>query len=182
MEYTTLSNQPPDPNFPKTFVNSFSSCFEEKVNDKFISLDSNPKKKTNRKKLNSKSLKSLGLFSIPKEMIKYSLYLEMHSLWKEYMNQVHDLLKMELVGSIMTVLESKNITVIGTTGILVRESTNVFFIVTAQDKLVKIPKLNSIFTVYWKDSLIKIYGNNFRIKSTDRSSKRIKHNPTIELS
>lgn len=177
MEYTSLTNTKQDPDFTKTFVNSISSQYNEKVCDKFISLDATIKKK----KLNSKNLKKFGINSIPRDMIKYDLYKEMHQLWKEYAKQVKEYLKMEIVGSILTVLESKNLNVVGLEGICVRETSNIFYLITKSDKLVKIPKVNTIFSLENGNSLIKIYGNNFRFRPADRSNKKIKHNPTIEL-
>ena len=180
MEYKSLSNDKIDPNFTKTFINSISSHYEEKVKDKFLSLDANPKRKK-LKKLNSASLKKLGINSIPKDMIKYNLYLEMHELWLKYVVEVKDLLKLEIVGAKIEVIESKNTNVVGLVGICIRETLNIFYIITEQDNLVKIPKVNTIFSITVADSLIKIYGNNFRFKAADRSNKRVKHVSTIEL-
>jgi ribonuclease P protein subunit POP4 len=177
MEYTSLSDKL-DLNFTKTFVNSFSSQFEEKVQDKFLSLDSC---KTKRKRLNCKSYKNLGINSIPRDMIKYNLYLEMNQLWTSYAIQVKDLLKLEIVGAKLSVLESKNTNVVGLEGICIRETVNIFYIVTESDALLKIPKVNTIFSIRLQDSLIKIYGNNYRFRAADRSNKRVKHVSSIEL-
>ena len=193
MEYTSLTNQPPDLNFPKTFISSFSSCFDEKVNDKFISLDATKTSKSLVKnrfiKLNSKKLKNLGLFSIPKEMQKFNIYIEMHELWKEYMNDflkdeknpLNKILKAELVGSLLTVVESKNPNLVGISGILIRESCNMFYIISRTDKLHKISKLNTNFTFCWKNSLFTVHGTNTRFKPSDRSNKKIKIKASIEL-
>ena len=189
MEYSSLSNKPPDLNFPKTFIGSFSTCFDDKVDNKFISLDAIPKSKVQKKKsvkLNSKKLKSLGLDCIPKDMQKYNIYLEMHQLWKEYMDDflkedANKILKAELVGSMITVVESKNPNVVGISGILIRESCNIFYIISKIDKLHKVPKLNTNFKICCKDVSITIHGSNLRYRPSYRSNKKIKLKATVEL-
>ena len=161
MIYNTITNTNPDPNFPRNFVSSFSSSFDLKVNDKFISLDSTGckiEKRKRKKTLNSSQRKSFGLFSIPKEMQKFNLYLEIHELWKEYISDLlkgiendllisNKLVKAELVGCFITIVESKNPTIVGISGILIRESLNMFYLLSKLDKLYKIAKTNTIFTI-----------------------------------
>ena len=44
-----------------------------------------------------------------------------------------------------------------------------------------IPKANSVFTVEMEDYRIKMFGNQLRVRSAERSSKKFKSKPTTDL-
>lgn len=148
------------------------------------------------KTLTSKERKDLKLFQLKPEEQKYAMYLPMHKLWKQYMEEVINftkfepsnkqdvegkLLKADYHGSIVTVTRSKCPSLVGTTGIVVQETRNVFKIITKEDQLKTIPKGNSVFTLKLKDNVITLYGNQFRYKSSERVVRKFKMRATIDL-
>ncbi|XP_071959344.1 ribonuclease P protein subunit p29-like [Antedon mediterranea] len=169
----------------------------------FLSLEKVKLNRTNRKRvakgkqkrLTSKEKKALKLFEISKEHQKYEMYIPLHQLWLEYIKEymlTHlpkqdmkqfqaKLLKADLHGCIMTVTKSKCPTYIGQSGILLQETRNVFKIITKEDKLKTIPKANSIFTYEFCGHVVDIYGNQFKHRSSQRSARRFKTKPTVDL-
>ncbi|XP_033126081.1 ribonuclease P protein subunit p29-like [Anneissia japonica] len=196
---------------PKKFVRSFMTQYvpqkchpilEEVLTTTRVAVDvtrtSKRKGKSSKgrqKRLSSKQRKALKLFDIPKEQQRYDMYIPLHQLWldyiKEYM-QTHlvkqdmkqfeaKLLKADLHGCILTVTKSKCPSYIGLSGILLQETRHLFKIVTKEDKLKSIPKGNSVFTYEFCGHVVDIFGNQFKQKSSQRSARRFKTKPTIDL-
>ncbi|XP_072014169.1 ribonuclease P protein subunit p29-like [Amphiura filiformis] len=151
-------------------------------------------KKTAKKVLTASQRKEMKLYDIPPEHHNYADYEPLHQLWVDYardslntdrpivMSQFqHKLLKADLHGSILTVTKSKCPSYVGTSGIMLQETRNVFKIITKENRLKTIPKANSIFTLSLDGLAITIYGNHFRLRASERSVKKFKLKPTIDL-
>jgi ribonuclease P protein subunit POP4 len=119
------------------------------------------------------------------------------------------LLKADFHGSLITVKQSRNISTVGLSGIVVRESENAFTVVTRKNQVKRrsiasqyiplyspvIPKQGTIFTfavpaeppseqhtVLDRPHLeFELYGNQFRFRSADRAGRKFKAKETIEL-
>ncbi|XP_072168791.1 ribonuclease P protein subunit p29-like [Diadema setosum] len=150
-------------------------------------------RKRGKKMLSTREKKKLRLFEIPPEQQKYELYTPLHQLWLDYMRETlmtqnpsmpqlqSRLLKCDLHGCVLTVTRSKCPSYVGTSGILLQETKNVFKIITKDDKLKVIPKSQCWFMFAVDQFAITIYGQHFCLRSSMRSAKKFKARPTIEL-
>ncbi|EUC64804.1 ribonuclease P protein subunit p29 [Rhizoctonia solani AG-3 Rhs1AP] len=155
----------------------------------------------------------------PKIMVKglkYSTFVDIHKLWCGYMSELLSLSALALInepleaylsshaigmqtklvkadfhGCKLTVKASKCPTLIGSSGLVIEETSNVFRIITIDDRVKVLPKQNSIFTftVPLKADQgeaspqiqFELYGNQFRYRAEDRASRKFKSKETIEL-
>ncbi|KAG0328735.1 RNase P/RNase MRP complex subunit [Podila humilis] len=179
--------------------------YSEKVKHKIFQLDnpakdrtaavkeqSKRRKRANKSKvLTAKEKRELHVYDIPLEARKYELFLPLNALWKGYMQEIfgscsptaftQKLLKADFHGAIITVTRSKCPTYIGATGIVAQETENVFKIITLNNSLRVIPKVNNVFSIAIKNSVFTLHGNQFRYRSSQRSTKKFKSKPTIDL-
>ncbi|XDV17966.1 hypothetical protein PO909_023754 [Leuciscus waleckii] len=141
-------------------------------------------KKSKAKGLNAKERRQLKIFQLKPEHQKYhcryELFLPLHELWKQYIEDLcnglkpesnpqmiqQKLLKADFHGAVLTVVRSKCPSYVGLTGILVQEMKHIFKIITKEDKLKVIPKRNSV---------------KFELRSSERSAKKFKVKGTIDL-
>ena len=103
----------------------------------------------------------------------------LNELWKSYFKtlgsvDLHKVFKAELMGSVLKVTKSKNVGMIGSTGIVYKETMNCFFIVTKDDKSIMLLKKDSVFSIDIEDQIITIYGPNFLIRPFERVTKKVK--------
>ncbi|XP_053461183.1 ribonuclease P protein subunit p29 [Nycticebus coucang] len=157
-----------------------------------------PKRRERRKKskgLSARQRRELRLFDIKPEQQRYSLFLPLHELWKQYIRDLCNglkpdtqpqmiqakLLKADLHGAMISVTKSKCPSYVGVTGILLQETKHVFKIITKEDRLKVIPKLNCVFAVEIDDFISYIYGSKFQLRSSERSAKKFKAKGTIDL-
>ncbi|KAF8943041.1 RNase P/RNase MRP complex subunit [Haplosporangium gracile] len=178
--------------------------FSQKVKNKVFNLDNPSKavadakdaqrrrKRANKAKvLTAKEKRQLNVYDIPLVSRKYELFEPLHQLWKGYVEELfgnanplaftQKLLKADFHGAIITVARSKCPTFIGVSGIVAQETENVFKIITPNNALRVVPKVNSMFTIHIKNSLFTLHGNQFRYRASQRSSKKFKSRPTIDL-
>ncbi|KAG0308437.1 RNase P/RNase MRP complex subunit [Dissophora globulifera] len=149
------------------------------------------KRNNKAKPLTSKEKRALNVYEIPNESRKYDLFMPLHELWKGYMEELfgstnplaftQKLLKADFHGAIITVARSKCPTYIGASGIVAQETENVFKIITPSNKLLVIPKVNNVFTLKVRESVFTVHGNQFRYRAAQRSAKKFKVKPTIDL-
>ncbi|KAL2088856.1 hypothetical protein ACEWY4_015755 [Coilia grayii] len=173
---------------------------EELLLRKAVVLEYNKAKKVKTKRRKAKGLsarerREMKVFQIKPEHQKYSLFLPLHELWKQYIRDLcngltpesnpqmiqQKFLKADLHGAVLTVVRSKCPSYVGTAGILVQEMKHVFKIITKEDKLKVIPKRNSVFGVEIDGFVSHIYGSKFEIRSSERSAKKFKAKGTIDL-
>ncbi|XP_032710481.1 ribonuclease P protein subunit p29-like [Lontra canadensis] len=124
-----------------------------------------------------------------------SLFPPLHKLWKHYIRdlcgglkpdtQPHmvqtKLLKANLHGALVSVTKSKCPSYVGVTGILVQETKHVFKILTKEDRLKVIRKINCVFAVKTNGFISYIYGSKFQIRSSERFNKKFKAKGTADL-
>ncbi|KAK2183451.1 hypothetical protein NP493_312g07000 [Ridgeia piscesae] len=149
-----------------------------------------------RKTLTARERRELKLFEIPPEQQRYDMYTPLHELWDNYICDLlkldkatersnptleERLLKADYHGSIITVTRAKCPSLVGASGIVLQETKNTLKIITKDDRLKTIPKQNTVFTIDIAGHVITIYGNNFRYKTTDRSSRRFRTRHTIDM-
>ncbi|KAF9208832.1 RNase P/RNase MRP complex subunit [Haplosporangium sp. Z 27] len=168
--------------------------YSTKVKNKVLMFDNPAKDQTeakekqkNRRRANkskaltAKEKRSLNVYNIPIEARKYELFMPLHELWKGYMDELfrstnpvaftQKLLKADFHGALIT----------GSSGIVAQETENVFNIITPSNALLVIPKVNNVFTLYIKGSVFTVHGNQFRYRASQRSTKKFKSKPTIDL-
>ncbi|XP_073913128.1 ribonuclease P protein subunit p29 isoform X2 [Castor canadensis] len=153
------------------------------------------KEKKKSKGLSARQRRSLRLFDIKPEQQRYSLFLPLHKLWKQYIRDLCNglkpdtqpqmiqakLLKADLHGALISVTKSKCPSYVGVTGILLQETKYVFKIITKEDRLKVIPKLNCVFTIEVDGFVSCIYGSKFQLRSSERSARKFKVRGTIDL-
>jgi ribonuclease P protein subunit POP4 len=147
------------------------------------------KKNKKRKLIRAKQRREKKLEFVSKENIKYQNFLPLHTLWKQYaqslgynsQNFAAKLLKADLHGCLIKVTRSKCPTLVGIEGIIVVETEHTFQIVTKQDQLKVIPKQNSVFTFLIGSYVITLFGNHIMYRSSERSARKFKYKPSIEL-
>ncbi|NXA34973.1 RPP29 protein, partial [Eudromia elegans] len=197
------------PEAAKAFVSGFLKRSMPKMKDeaiqdmltrKAVVLEhySKRKKKEKRKKrkgFTAKERRELRLFEIEPEQRRYALFLPLHELWKQYIRDLcyglkpdaqpqmvqAKLLKADLHGAIVTVTKSKCPSYVGITGIILQEMKHVFKIITKDDKLKVVPKLNNVFSLEIDGFISYIYGSKFQFRASERSAKKFKLKGTIDL-
>ncbi|XP_073163884.1 ribonuclease P protein subunit p29 isoform X1 [Lepidochelys kempii] len=193
----------------EAFVNAFlkrsmprlkDEAIQDKLTRKAVVLEHCPKrrKKDKRKKtkgFSAKQRREMRLFEIKPEQQKYELFLPLHELWKQYIRDLCNglrpdaqpqmiqakLLKADLHGAIVTVTKSKCPSYVGITGIILQEMKHIFKIITKEDKLKVIPKLNNVFSLEVDGFISHIYGSKFQLRASERSAKKFKAKGTIDL-
>lgn len=151
--------------------------------DKFINR-SNKKNKKKQMKLNYthnmiKSLKN--------EKLNYEELLSMNKLWQDYIkdlmnnsnneeNILSKMLKADLHGAILTVINSTNKNNIGISGIVLFESRRTFNLLNKKNEIKTILKNGNIFEteINYNGMKIHIYGDNFIYKSAERTKIKFK--------
>ena len=151
--------------------------------DKFINR-SNKKNKKKQMKLNYthnmiKSLKN--------EKLNYEELLSMNKLWQDYIkdlmnnsnneeNILSKMLKADLHGAILTVINSTNKNNIGINGIVLFESRRTFNLLNKKNEIKTILKNGNVFEteINYNGMKINIYGDNFIYKSAERTKIKFK--------
>nr|XP_008526508.1 PREDICTED: ribonuclease P protein subunit p29 [Equus przewalskii] len=127
---------------------------EDQLQRKAVVLEYCTRRKRKERKRKSRGLsarqrRALRLFDIKPEQQRYSLFLPLHELWKQYIRDLCNglkpdtqpqliqakLLKADLHGAIVSVTKSKCPSYVGVTGILLQETKHVFKIITKEDRL-----------------------------------------------
>jgi ribonuclease P protein subunit POP4 len=148
--------------------------FLKKISNKTLNLSTQKQQLPKKLKIRKKVLK------ISTEIKSYDSFLPLHKLWKEYFTSINNLdlfkiFKAELMGSIISVYQSKNVGLVGLSGIIFKETMNCFYIVTSKDKQFMLLKKESVFRLETGDDLlITIYGPNFAIRPYERVTKKVK--------
>ncbi|XP_016066926.1 PREDICTED: ribonuclease P protein subunit p29 [Miniopterus natalensis] len=173
---------------------------KDQLQRKAVVLEYFPRRKQKEKKkkprgLSARQRRELRLFDIKPEQQRYNLFLPLHELWKQYIRDLCNglkpdtqpqtiqakLLKADLHGAIVSVTKSKCPSYVGVTGILLQETKHVFKIITKEDRLKVIPKLNCVFSMETDGFISYIYGSKFQLRSSERSAKKFKAKGTIDL-
>ncbi|XP_072278497.1 ribonuclease P protein subunit p29 [Pyxicephalus adspersus] len=154
------------------------------------------KRKRNKSKgLTSKERREMKLFEIKADQQRYEMFLPLHDLWKQYIRDLcnglkpetqpqmvqNKLLKADLHGALVMVFKSKCPSYVGLTGIILQETKHVFKIITKEDKLKVVPKLNCVFSVEIDGFITYIYGSKLQMRASERSAKKFKAKGSLDL-
>ncbi|XP_019659419.1 ribonuclease P protein subunit p29 isoform X3 [Ailuropoda melanoleuca] len=147
---------------------------EHQLQRKAVVLEYSTRRKQKEKKKKSKGLsarqrRELRLFDIKPEQQRQPQMIQAK------------LLKADLHGALVSVTKSKCPSYVGVTGILLQETKHVFKVLTKEDRLKVIPKLNCVFTVEIDGFISYIYGSKFQLRSSERSAKKFKAKGTVDL-
>ncbi|XP_075693215.1 ribonuclease P protein subunit p29 isoform X2 [Rhinoderma darwinii] len=158
--------------------------------------DKKKKRKTHKAKgFTAKERRELKLFEINPDHQRYHMYLPLHDLWKQYIRDLchglrpdaqpqmiqNKMLKADLHGAMVTVFKSKCPSYVGLTGIILQETKHVLKIITKDDKLKVVPKLNCVFSVEIDGFISYIYGSRLQMRASERSAKKFKAKGSIDL-
>ncbi|KAF7158270.1 hypothetical protein CNMCM5623_003039 [Aspergillus felis] len=121
-------------------------------------------RKQKPKPLSAREKRISGLYDLPKEECKYSIFKELHKLWVGYMQEILDLrvrqapitpqshgsklVTADFHGAEVEVVRSRCSGRVGVKGIVVRDTKFTFMIVTEKDEVKTIPKEQTIFRFY----------------------------------
>jgi RNase P/RNase MRP subunit p29 len=140
----------------------------------------------------NKNSSNVGISKIDwKEPVQKQLATEtfnkLHQLWCSYIANLGTLgtdqiFKIELHGAKCTVVKSSNANWINKSGIIIKETCNMFQLWTSDEKCLNIPKQNNVFDIQLDDQRkITIYGNNFMFRSAERTTRKFTRNDCIDL-
>lgn len=150
--------------------------------DKFI----NRTTKKNKKKQMKLNYTHNMIKNLKKEKMEYTSLLSMNQLWKEYITELmnnsnnddtilNKMLKADLHGAILTVINSTNKNNIGINGIVIFESKRTFNLLNKKNEIKTILKNGSVFEIEINNGIkILIYGDNFIFKSAERTKIKFK--------
>ncbi|XP_039255666.1 ribonuclease P protein subunit p29-like [Styela clava] len=157
-------------------------------------------KKRKREKQNKRRIKN-RILAKPTNS-NYQDYEKLRILWMEYItdllsdyqtlkpgetkpsldnkNAQEVLLKADYHGADLSVTGSPCKSHLGLSGTVLQETKNIFLICTKENKLVRIPKNKTIFTLEYSGYLITIFGSQFCFKPSHRLMKRFTKNPRLK--
>lgn len=136
------------------------------------------------------------------EGLKYETFKKLNKVWNEYIttllskddpvNPAHNasicskLTKAELSGAHITVANSKNPTMIGLTGIVVRESQRCLFVINQENEVKNFLKAGSVFEVKLPEKThggyaVRIWGDNIIYVGSERTKVRFKEKYNLDL-
>ncbi|KAL4234044.1 RNase P/RNase MRP complex subunit [Mactra antiquata] len=178
---------------------------ENSLKDKVLMLDSvrqkweKPLKTKCRNSLSAKDRRRFKVFDIEQGEHRFNDYIPLHKMWQEYMMASLDikrynlpnpgpkkennerLLKADYHGCMITVRKTKCPSLLGQSGIVLMETKNTFKIVTKDNKLKILPKMNSLFSFTIKEFVFTIHGSQFCSKSSMRVRKKFKFKGSADL-
>ena len=179
-----------DGEFKKTLVLSYQ---KPKI------LKNKPVRKT-KKPLTAKEKRSLGLYRLPRQGLRYQSFLSINSLWMGYMTELLDLESLEaggwspnlneetrqlqlqmrvcradLTGALLHVASATCPSHVGMTGIVVMETKNTLQIIGQDNKIRLIPKLGSSFSFTISGYKLTIPGSSIHSKPAERITKKLKN-------
>jgi ribonuclease P protein subunit POP4 len=151
--------------------------------DKFI----NRTTKKNKKKQMKLNYTHNMIKTLKKEKMDYDTLLSMNQLWQDYITELMNnsnneenilskILKADLHGAILTVINSTNKNNIGISGIVLFESRRTFNLLNKNNEIKTILKNGCVFETEMKYNGMKIiiYGDNFIYKSAERTKIKFK--------
>uniref|UniRef100_A0A1B0FJI5 Ribonuclease P protein subunit p29 n=1 Tax=Glossina morsitans morsitans TaxID=37546 RepID=A0A1B0FJI5_GLOMM len=156
---------------------------------------SHKKRRSKNSALTRREYAQLGLNTLPTRQIKFKEALPLHHLWKGYMKehlglstgdtvpQVFDprydafsklIVKTDLHGAKIRVIQSKCPTLVGLAGIVLLDTKNVLKIVGEDDRLRTVPKSVCVFAISFANMELTIFGKYLTTRPAERSVKKIR--------
>lgn len=154
--------------------------------------------KTRPKPLSSRERRKLGLYDVPQDGQKYSIYEPLYNLWQGYAREVlgndiyrggpeaaAKLASAELHGAYTEVVRSRCSGRVGIKGIIVRDRKFVIEIITENKGLKVIPKEGTTFRIEIKPETtqtasdskpfaFEVLGDQLLLRSADRANRKFK--------
>uniref|UniRef100_A0A2M4AZ71 Ribonuclease P protein subunit p29 n=1 Tax=Anopheles triannulatus TaxID=58253 RepID=A0A2M4AZ71_9DIPT len=145
-----------------------------------------------KRKLSRREVKELGLYALPSDTVQYKDAVPLHRLWCGYFSKffqshgtpdvtdssynmiVASLLKADYHGAKVTVVRSKQPSVVGMKGIVVLDTKGTFKIVSKDNRLRTIPKNDSVFEIQSKENVVTLFGKHLNARPAERSVRKIK--------
>ena len=182
---------------PKKYLKTITGDEQKQLRFKTIPLCNTIKKKADdqikkSKVISAKEKKKLKLFGFKDTEKEYALYVPLHHMWKDYMNNLMEgceeekeierrVSKADFHGCIFKVIRSKCPSLVGLEGINLIETKNMFIMITQSNKIKKVPKSNTTFLFSLNDIQVLICGDNFRFKASERTVRNFKMKPLVEI-
>ncbi|KAI1491261.1 Rof/RNase P-like protein [Biscogniauxia mediterranea] len=148
------------------------------------------------KPLSARERRRLGLYDVPKEGQKYSIFEPLNRLWLGYVREIlggelysggqgaaAKLSSADFHGAELVVSRSSCPSRVGIRGIVIKDSRFTFEIITKQDKIKTVPKEKTMFRIDvparegdygGKPFSFEIHGDQFQYRSADRANKKFK--------
>lgn len=154
--------------------------------------------------LSAAKKRALGLLEIPKEQVKWDIYVPLHNLWLGYIRDVLGLdqgrapyinpasagpmiASADMHGALLEIVRSRCVSRVGLKGIVVRDTQYIFEIVTEGNALKSVPKEHTMFrfeipfpvpegegTEPIRPLIFEIHGEQFQSRAPDRANKKCK--------
>jgi ribonuclease P protein subunit POP4 len=151
--------------------------------DKYIATTENKPKKPKKLADNRKFIEQL---KADKSLNYKEMYETMFTLWSGYIKTLlnnatqpdtiyNKILKADLHGSIIQVVEAKNKCLIGVEGLVLLETKRSFVIITIDNKVKVILKKSNVFRIDLQYTAVKIIGDNFTYKAVERTKAKFKN-------
>lgn len=162
--------------------NSNYSLSEERTRKGKDNLIRNTRVKVkNPLKLNAQVRKQLyKLTPGEKQNLRYSDFEKINQLWCSYAKTVLSsgdplsVFRMDLHGCLIKCTASKNPTLVGTEGFVIQDTKNTFLVVKRTNKIVTLPKKESIFEFSANERHYRIHGCNFLFTVQARTKLKYK--------
>lgn len=172
----------------------------DQLRNSYYSLTESKTKKANEKvkqthlakvknplRLNCKVRKILyKLDEEEKRKLRYSTFEKVNELWQDYsqkitkeFNDPMTLFRLDLHGCLLKCTASKNHTLIGAEGIVVQETRNTFVVIKRTNRLITLPKRESIFEFNIAKNVYTIHGCNLLFTTQSRSKVKYKRQKSL---
>ncbi|XP_062715134.1 ribonuclease P protein subunit p29 [Aedes albopictus] len=152
-----------------------------------------------KKKLSRKEIAQMGIYALPEDTIRYQQVVPLHRLWCGYMARylgkeklpdviesqytqfALDILKADYHGAKISVVRTKNPSLVGIRGIVILETKGTFKVVSKDNKVRTVPKADSVFQIHWKNVDVTVFGKQLNSRPAERSVKKVKMFPECDL-
>lgn len=165
----------------KNLKNSYYSLTEGKTKKSGDDVKQKIPQAKNPLKLNCEIRKKLyKLTPDEKHRLKYRDFEKIHKLWSEYAqkvmanNDLTNVFRMDLHGCLLKCTASKNPTFVGQEGFVVQDTKNTFLLVNRTNRIVTLPKKESVFEFNVDQKLYRVRGCNFLFTTQARTKVKYK--------
>ncbi|ORY38889.1 hypothetical protein BCR33DRAFT_720539 [Rhizoclosmatium globosum] len=157
--------------------------------------------KRRRKKALTRQEKKLigdvGADSLKDAGLSYNMFIPLYKMWTQYMKELFaedwnvvysseqsliKILRADYHGAVFTVTHSKCKHHVGISGIMIKETDGMFYIITRDNVVKGIPKNKSNFAFTYDNQLFTLYGSHLKGSASDRVTKKLRWKNTIEIS
>ncbi|KAI9018287.1 RNase P/MRP, p29 subunit [Hyaloraphidium curvatum] len=196
--------KPPPDDFAQRLVRAVAPgrAFEERVQGKQVVLENRrttaeareerrkrkaERRKSARGRMPAKERRAAAVWDVLSKDQQYDAFLPLHELWNSYIGELvgtrvdanapAKLMKADYHGAILTVVKATAPSLVGLSGIVIKETENTFQIVTRHNRLKVVPKANAVFrcTLPMPPHEAVLYGNQLQSRPAERSSRKAKY-------